>query len=205
MRDSWGRLLWVMIRGVAATDLHGEHLLAGSLTDISQRKQTEQELAHMVLHDELTGLPNRQQVSQLLTQALQRQAKPGARHAAVLFIDLDRFKLINDSLGHQVGDQVLIQVAKRIERCLRPGDHLARFGGDEFVVLLDDMAVAGDAEVVAKRIMHALQYPIIAASLLSRAMVASRMCCARRILPCIGPRRSASRSWRSTARRCRKR
>ncbi|GMQ55445.1 hypothetical protein YSKK_33090 [Halopseudomonas aestusnigri] len=164
MRDSWGRLLWVMIRGVAATDLHGEHLLAGSLTDISQRKQTEQELAHMVLHDELTGLPNRQQVSQLLTQALQRQAKPGARHAAVLFIDLDRFKLINDSLGHQVGDQVLIQVAKRIERCLRPGDHLARFGGDEFVVLLDDMAVAGDAEVVAKRIMHALQYPIIAAS-----------------------------------------
>ena len=62
------------------------------------------------------------------TQALQRQAKPGARHAAVLFIDLDRFKLINDSLGHQVGDQVLIQVAKRIERCLRPGDHLARFG-----------------------------------------------------------------------------
>ena len=164
VRDSWGRLIWVMIRGVASTDLHGEHLLAGSLTDISQRKQTEQELAHMVLHDELTGLPNRQLVSQLLTQALQRQSKPGARHSAVLFIDLDRFKLINDSLGHQVGDQVLIQVAKRIERCLRPGDHLARFGGDEFVVLLDDMAMAGDAEVVAKRIMHALHYPIIAAA-----------------------------------------
>ena len=164
LRDSWGRLIWVMIRAVMATDLNGEHLLAGSLTDISQRKQTEEALAHQALHDALTGLPNRQQVGELLSQALQRQAKPGARHAAVLFIDLDRFKLINESLGHQTGDQVLIQVAKRIERCLRPGDHLGRFGGDEFVVLLDDMAKPLDAELVSKRIMHALQYPIIAGS-----------------------------------------
>ncbi len=164
LRDSWGRLIWVMIRAVASTDRQGERLLAGSLTDISQRKQTEQALAHQALHDALTGLPNRQQVGELLSQALQRQAKPGARHAAVLFIDLDRFKLINESLGHQTGDQVLIQVAKRIERCLRPGDHLGRFGGDEFVVLLDDLAQPHDAELVGKRIMHALQYPIVAGS-----------------------------------------
>jgi len=164
LRDSWGQLVWVLIRGVVSTDLYGQRLLAGSQTDIGQRKQAEQELAHATLHDSLTGLPNRQSAGQLIAQALQRQVKPGARHAAVLFIDLDRFKLINDSLGHQTGDQVLIQVAKRIERCLRPGDHLCRFGGDEFVVLLDDMALAHDAELVAKRIMHALHYPIIAGS-----------------------------------------
>lgn len=164
VRDSWGQLVWVLIRGVVSTDLYGQRLLAGSQTDISQRKNAEQELAHATLHDSLTGLPNRQSAGQLIAQGLQRQTKPGARHAAVLFIDLDRFKLINDSLGHQTGDQVLIQVAKRIERCLRPGDHLCRFGGDEFVVLLDDMALAHDAELVAKRIMQALQYPIIAGS-----------------------------------------
>ena len=161
LRDGWGQLVWVLIRGLVSRDQHGERLLAGSQTDISQRKQAERELMHVTLHDPLTGLPNRERMNQLLLQALQRQTKPGARHAAVLFIDLDRFKLINDSLGHQVGDQVLIQVATRIERCLRPGDHLCRFGGDEFVVLLDDMAHAEDAERVARRIMHAMQYPVI--------------------------------------------
>lgn len=161
LRDRWGQLVWVLIRGVVSTDLYGKRLLAGSQTDISQRKQAEQELAHATLHDSLTGLPNRQSASQLIAQALQRQRKPGARKAAVLFIGLDRFKLINDSLGHQAGDQVLIQVANRIERCLRPGDHLCRFGGDEYVVLLDDMALEHDAELVAKRIMQALQYPLV--------------------------------------------
>lgn len=162
LRDRWGQFIWVLVRGLVSRDQHGERLLAGSQTDISQRKQAERELMHATLHDPLTGLPNRERMNTLLLQALQRQAKPGARHAAVLFIDLDRFKLINDSLGHQVGDQVLVQVATRIERCLRPGDHLCRFGGDEFVVLLDDMAHAEDAERVAKRIMHGMQYPVIA-------------------------------------------
>ncbi len=120
----------------------------------------EEELAHATLHDPLTGLPNRQSMSQLVLQAMQRQAKPGARHAAVLFLDLDRFKLINDSLGHEVGDQVLIQATARIQRCLRPDDHLCRFGGDEFVVILNDMAEADDAESVAKRIIKSLTYPM---------------------------------------------
>lgn len=161
LRNRWGQLLWVLIRGVVSRDNHGQLLLAGSQTDISQRKAAESELAHASLHDPLTGLPNRQSMNELLLQALQRQAKPGARHAAVLFIDLDRFKLINDSMGHHCGDMVLVQVATRIERCLRPGDHLCRFGGDEFVVLLDDMAAPTDAELVAKRIMSTLHYPII--------------------------------------------
>ena len=160
LRDSRGHLIWVLIRGLLCVDTHGQRLLAGSQTDISQRKAAEYELAHSVLHDPLTGLPNRQSMEELLLQALQRQARPGARHAAVLFINLDRFKLINDSLGHDTGDLVLIQVANRIERCLRPGDHLCRFGGDEFVVLLDDMAAASDAELVAKQIMDGLHLPI---------------------------------------------
>ena len=155
LRKRSGELVWVLIRGLLCVDAHGQRLLAGSQTDISQRKAAERELVHSSLHDPLTGLPNRQSMNELLLQASQRQSRPGARHAAVLFIDLDRFKLINDSLGHHTGDLVLIQVANRIERCLRPGDHLCRFGGDEFVVLLDDMAAAGDAE------MDALHQPIM--------------------------------------------
>lgn len=156
LQHAQGEYRWVLVRGEVTLDHHGDRLLSGSLTDIHIRKTAEQELAHATLHDPLTKLPNRERMNQLLLQALQRQAKPGARHAAVLFIDLDRFKLINDSLGHQVGDQVLIEVAARIERCLRPGDHLCRFGGDEFVVLLNDMAEPSDAESVAKRIMQGL-------------------------------------------------
>ena len=161
LRKRSGELVWVLIRGLLCVDAHGQRLLAGSQTDISQRKAAERELVHSSLHDPLTGLPNRQSMNELLLQASQRQSRPGARHAAVLFIDLDRFKLINDSLGHHTGDLVLIQVANRIERCLRPGDHLCRFGGDEFVVLLDDMAAASDAEMVAKHIMNALHQPIM--------------------------------------------
>ncbi|WP_022961013.1 EAL domain-containing protein [Halopseudomonas pelagia] len=161
LRKRDGELVWVLIRGLVCVDAHGQRLLTGSQTDISQRKAAERELAHSSLHDPLTGLPNRQSMNELLLQASQRQSRPGARHAAVLFIDLDRFKLINDSLGHHAGDLVLIQVANRIEHCLRPGDHLCRFGGDEFVVLLDDMAAVSDAELVARHIMDALHQPIV--------------------------------------------
>ncbi|SDS81288.1 diguanylate cyclase/phosphodiesterase [Halopseudomonas xinjiangensis] len=161
MRDVDGQLVWVLIRGLVSEDNYGIRRLAGSLSDINLRKSAEQDLAHATFHDPLTGLPNRQRMNQLLLQALQRQAKPGARHASVLFIDLDRFKLINDSLGHQSGDKVLVESAKRIGRCLRPGDHLCRFGGDEFVVLLDDLAQDGDAEIVARRIMQELHVPML--------------------------------------------
>ncbi|WP_223652368.1 putative bifunctional diguanylate cyclase/phosphodiesterase [Halopseudomonas nanhaiensis] len=161
MRDVDGELTWVLIRGVVSEDKYGVRRLAGSLSDINLRKSAEQDLAHATFHDPLTGLPNRQRMNQLLLQALQRQAKPGARHASVLFVDLDRFKLINESLGHQTGDKVLVESAKRIARCLRPGDHLCRFGGDEFVVLLDDLAQGGDAEIVARRIMQELHVPML--------------------------------------------
>ncbi|MBT8767424.1 putative bifunctional diguanylate cyclase/phosphodiesterase [Metapseudomonas boanensis] len=155
IRQRDGGYLWVLARGVAEGGR-----MAGSQTDISQRKATEQQLKHAARHDPLTGLANRLRLDELMQQALQRRQKPGAREAALLFIDLDRFKLINDSLGHATGDRVLVEVAQRLSRCLRPGDHLSRFGGDEFVVLLDDLACLEDAEQVARRMLESLHKPL---------------------------------------------
>ena len=155
IRQRDGGYLWVQARGVIT-----DGRMAGSQSDISQRKASEHQLSHTARHDPLTGLANRLRLDELLQQALQRQGRPGAREAGLLFIDLDRFKLINDSLGHAVGDRVLVEVAQRLLRCLRPGDHLARFGGDEFVVLLDDMANLADAEQVAQRMLDCLHQPL---------------------------------------------
>lgn len=160
IRHSEGRYIWVLVRGVVSLDERGEQRLAGSQSDISGQKISEQHLQHAVRHDLLTGLGNRVRLQELLDQAKQRQLRPGEREAALLFIDLDRFKLINDSLGHAVGDQVLVQTAKRLEMCLRPGDHLIRFGGDEFVALLDDLACLEDADQVAQRMLDELLKPL---------------------------------------------
>ncbi|MGQ7960324.1 putative bifunctional diguanylate cyclase/phosphodiesterase [Pseudomonas sp. SP16.1] len=153
-----GSYLWVLVRGVA--DSNGPRRIAGSQSDISQRRAAQEQLHHAARHDPLTGLANRARLGELLQQAVQRRQRPGAREAALLFIDLDRFKLINDSLGHQTGDRVLVEVAERLGHCLRPGDHLARFGGDEFVALLDDLACMGDAERVAQRMLDSLHSPL---------------------------------------------
>ncbi|MBH3341428.1 EAL domain-containing protein [Pseudomonas mendocina] len=155
-----GSYLWVLVRGVADICSSGLRRIAGSQSDISQRRAAEERLHHAARHDPLTGLANRARLSELLQQAVQRRQRPGAREAALLFIDLDRFKLINDSLGHQTGDRVLVEVAERLSHCLRPGDHLARFGGDEFVALLDDLACMGDAERVAQRMLDSLHVPL---------------------------------------------
>ncbi|VXA98771.1 putative signaling protein [Pseudomonas sp. 8AS] len=160
MRRRAGDYLWVLARGVAETDASGQRRIAGSQSDVSARKAVEQQLRHAARHDPLTGLANRLRLDELLAQALQQLGKVGARQAALLFIDLDRFKLINDSLGHSCGDQVLVEVGRRLGQCLRPGDHLCRFGGDEFVVLLTDMACAGDAEQVAQRMLDSLHLPL---------------------------------------------
>ncbi|UUY09367.1 EAL domain-containing protein [Pseudomonas sp. J452] len=160
MRRSRGDYLWVLARGVAQSDADGQRRIAGSQSDISARKAVEQQLRHAARHDPLTGLGNRLRLDELLAQALQQLGKVGARQAALLFIDLDRFKLINDSLGHACGDQVLVEVGRRLSQCLRPGDHLCRFGGDEFVVLLCDLACASDAEQVAQRMLDSLHLPL---------------------------------------------
>tara|TARA_R110001599_G_scaffold13928_3_gene61691 strand:+ start:14730 stop:16940 length:2211 start_codon:yes stop_codon:yes gene_type:complete len=152
--------LWVLVRGVVEIDHQGRRRLAGSQTDISRQRRSQKQLEHAAKHDQLTGLLNRRRFNRYLEDLLLRQGRPGARFAALLFIDLDRFKLINDSLGHAAGDQVLRYVANRLRDCVRVGDCLARFGGDEFVVLLDDLAVPEDAEAIARKILSSLREPL---------------------------------------------
>ena len=129
-----------------------------TFSDISDRKKYEQQLAHQAFHDAVTGLPNRILLTQKLGAALEKGAKTH-KHLAILFLDLDRFKVVNDSLGHDKGDQLLVQVAARLRSSLRPGDTAARFGGDEFVVLLEDVAEIGDATKIADRIAASLKTP----------------------------------------------
>ncbi len=129
---------------------------AGTLVDVTERKQAEQELLHDALHDGLTDLPNRI----LFTDRLQQACRSFQRHPeeifAVLFLDLDRFKIINDTLGHLVGDQLLMAVAHRLQACLRPEDTVARLGGDEFTVLLPNIERVEDAIHISDRILQTL-------------------------------------------------
>ncbi|RFA24390.1 hypothetical protein CAI21_21870 [Alkalilimnicola ehrlichii] len=135
--------------------------LSGFVTitvDISERKEVERQLAHSAFHDSLTNLPNRALFSERLERALLRGQRRNWRYA-VMMMDLDRFKRINDSLGHMAGDQLLVQFAQRVHECLRPGDTLARQGGDEFTILLEDLSDSTDAIRVAERIHLALAQP----------------------------------------------
>jgi diguanylate cyclase (GGDEF)-like protein/PAS domain S-box-containing protein len=129
--------------------------------DISRRKEMEERLLHDAFHDALTGLPNRALFMDHLRLAVERAKRPKKRYLfAVLFLDLDRFKVINDSLGHTMGDQVLVATAARIQQCLRHLDTVARFGGDEFAVLLDGVEGVNDTIRVAQRLQRELTTPI---------------------------------------------
>jgi diguanylate cyclase (GGDEF)-like protein len=128
-------------------------------TDITDRLRTEARLRHGVLHDALTGLPNRSLFMDRLAGCMGRAKRRPLQRFAVLFLDIDRFKLVNDSLGHLVGDKLLIEVGQRLEKCLRPGDSVARLGGDEFAVLIEDMADGQVPALVAGRIQAVLSRP----------------------------------------------
>lgn len=156
-----GTYRWVLARGVAVRNAAGRATrMAGSLTDVTARKVAEERLVHDAVHDVLTGLPNRALFETLLERSIGRLRRRRGYRFAVLFLDLDRFKIINDSLGHLAGDEFLIEVSRRIVRCIRPEDTVARLGGDEFTVLLDDVEGPEDAVRVAERIQAELTLPI---------------------------------------------
>jgi diguanylate cyclase (GGDEF)-like protein/PAS domain S-box-containing protein len=155
-----GVAIWVRITG-APRRASDESLLydVAIVEDITVRKAAEDRVQYLATHDELTGLPNRTLFSEMLQQAIDA-AKHRDRPCAVLFIDLDRFKIVNDSLGHDAGDLLLKEVAERLQRSIRGTDVVARLGGDEFVVLLKRIPAVGAAAETAKRILASLHAPI---------------------------------------------
>ncbi|MFZ2300740.1 MAG: EAL domain-containing protein [Gallionella sp.] len=153
---------WQTISAVKGTDGQVSHYVS-VFTDISLRKKSEEQIRNLAFYDPLTQLPNRRLLLDRLQQALALSARSG-RQGALMFIDLDNFKSINDTQGHAVGDMLLIETAKRLQGCIRGGDTLARFGGDEFVVLLEDMdtneqIAATQAETVAVKILATIGQP----------------------------------------------
>lgn len=153
IQHSNGTYLWVLSRGLAVRDSMGNtHRLAGSQSDITARKIAEARLAHDAVHDALTGLPNRVLFLDRLQKRLDRTKRNHNDLFAVMFIDLDRFKVVNDSLGHAFGDQLLVTVGNRLQQCLRLEDTVARLSGDEFAVLLDVVKDFNDVYRIANRI-----------------------------------------------------
>ena len=147
-------------RVIEAVSKHVGAVVIVNSRDITERKRVEQQLMHNAVHDPLTGLPNRLLFMDRLGQAAKHALRRNDYGFGVMFIDLDRFKVVNDSLGHNSGDQLLRIVAQRMSKSLRPGDTIARIGGDEFTVLLDDIQREEDAVNVAERIHEVLSAPI---------------------------------------------
>jgi len=157
---SGGDHLWVLSRGLAVRGLNGEtRRIAGSMTDITERKLAEKLLAFGALHDELTGLANRVLFKDRLMVALKTLKRQSGPPFGVLFLDLDRFKRVNDTFGHSVGDNLLVEISRRLESFLRPGDTLARLGGDEFGILVANASSVSDALHVAERVQERLKVP----------------------------------------------
>ncbi len=155
-----GEVIWVRSTTQEIRDAQGQLLgYEGTAEDISDRKSVEERLIHDALHDALTGLPNRVLFMDRLALSLGHRARNPTYRCAVLFLDLDRFKMVNDSFGHATGDLLLRQASGRLRSCLRPTDTLARLGGDEFGVLLDNVHDASNAVRVAKRIQKELRAP----------------------------------------------
>jgi GGDEF domain-containing protein len=139
-RHSNGAELWVALHGAVFTESDSAApCMIVQVQDVSARRHAEAQLNHIAFHDSLTGLPNRSRFHAMLTQSLAAMRSDANQHFAVMFLDFDRFKLINDSMGHSAGDEFLIQVSRRIQDEVRPGDVVARLGGDEFALLMHNV------------------------------------------------------------------
>jgi diguanylate cyclase (GGDEF)-like protein/PAS domain S-box-containing protein len=150
----------VLVRAVAIRDGEGRAVrLVGTHADITGRKEAESRLLHQAIHDALTGLPNRMAFMERLERSLERTRRARDYSFAVLFVDIDRFKLVNESLGHVIGDQLLVALSKRLTAALRPGDMVAHLGGDEFAVLVDRIHADLASTQVARRIQKDLAQP----------------------------------------------
>jgi diguanylate cyclase (GGDEF)-like protein/PAS domain S-box-containing protein len=156
-----GSIVWLetTFRAVRDADGNAREMVCVS-RDISERKNAELELAHRALHDGLTGLPNRTLFLDRLGHAL-RRSRRRETGLAILFVDLDRFKVVNDSLGHEAGDRLLVDVAMRLSSALRPADTLARFGGDELILVCEDIADEADARAIAERLLETFAEPFL--------------------------------------------
>ncbi len=155
-----GRVVDTLLKVVIVCDPDGRPLhFNNQIVDITDRKQMEQQLLHDALHDALTGLPNRALFLNRLEQQLKKTKSQDNYLFAVLFLDLDRFKVVNDSAGHSIGDKLLIEIARRLERCISSTDTVARFGGDEFTILVENIHTIEEATIVAESIYRALTLP----------------------------------------------
>jgi diguanylate cyclase (GGDEF)-like protein/PAS domain S-box-containing protein len=158
-RDGSAFDAWLSLSALpAVADPHGPAFVA-TVCNISSLRQHDEQLRHLAFHDPLTGLPNRRLLTRDLTRAIGRARRHG-HGLALMFIDLDHFKWVNDSHGHAVGDRVLAEVAARLQRTVRAGDALARLGGDEFMLVLEDMASRHDAAGMARKAIAAIAQPI---------------------------------------------
>ena len=160
LRRSDGHWIWIRDEMTVVRGPRGDQppLFYGVFLDVTDRKRMEAELERLALYDPLTGVPNRALFTDRLRHALAR--RPDGRATAVYFLDVDRFKRINDSLGHGAGDEVLREVARRLESALRPEDTIARFGGDEFTILCESLGGVLEAIGLADRLQRPLSEPI---------------------------------------------
>ncbi|GAB4108138.1 MAG: hypothetical protein Kow00105_14290 [Phycisphaeraceae bacterium] len=160
MRHTQGHHIWVLCRGAVSRDQTGRAVrVSGSLADISEIKKAQEDLRHIAEHDRLTDLPNRELFHRRLKDAVERGKINPEFKFAVLFFDFDRFKVINDSLGHNVGDELLKSIAERFRQQLRETDTAARFGGDEFAVLLTELNEFEEASQIAQRLLTTFARP----------------------------------------------